>query len=398
VNAVATRFRGRVVLLGPALVAAAAYVDPGNVASNTAAGARYGYLLVWVVVAANLMAGLVQYLSAKLGLLTGQSLPEVLADRLPRAGRYAYWVQAEVVTMATDLAEVLGGALALALLFDLPLLWGGVVTTVVSMLLLALRTRRFERVVIGMLAVVAVGFVAGLFVAPPDPGATAAGLVPAFAGGDSVLLAAAMLGATVMPHAVYAHSALVRDRHGQAGPALLAATCTDVTLALLVAGAVNLSLLLLGATALDGDARTGTIEGVHAAIGDHLGAGVALLFAIGLLCSGFASTAVGSYAGAVVMGGLLRRRVPMVARRVVTAVPALVVLALGVDPTAALILSQVVLSFGIPLALIPLVVLTSSRAVQGADSNRAGVVVAAVVVCVAIVGLNLTLLALTFLP
>ena len=392
------RVRSQVVLLGPALVAAAAYVDPGNVASNTAAGARYGYLLVWVVVCANLMAGLVQYLSAKLGVLTGQSLPELLRDRLPRAGRYAYWLQAEVVTMATDLAEVLGGALALALLFDLPLLWGGIVTTAVSTLLLAVRTRRFEGLVIALLAVVAIGFVAGLFVAPPDPGGTLAGLVPAFAGGDSVLLAAAMLGATVMPHAVYAHSALARDRHGQAGPRLLSATRIDVTFALLVAGAVNLSLLLLGATALGGDSQTGTIEGVHAAVGAHLGAGVALLFAVGLLCSGLASTAVGSYAGGVVMGGLLHRTVPLVVRRLVTAVPALVVLAVGVDPTAALILSQVVLSFGIPFALIPLVVMTSSRAVLGAARNRPGTTVAAVVVCAAIVGLNLTLLGSTFLP
>jgi manganese transport protein len=274
------------------------------------------------------------------------------------------------------------------------------------MVILGYRDRRgqrsFEWVVAGMLCVVAVGFVAGLFVAPPDPAAAASGLVPAFADGGSVLLAAAMLGATVMPHAIYAHSALARDRHGHvrapARPRLLAATRVDVTVALLVAGAVNLSLLLLGATALDGDERAETIEGVHTAVGEHLGTGVALLFAIGLLCSGLASTAVGSYAGSVVMGGLLRRSVPRFVRRVVTAIPALVVLAVGIDPTAALIVSQVVLSFGIPFALIPLVVLTSRRSVLGADRNRVGTVVAATVVCAAIVALNVTLLALTLLP
>jgi manganese transport protein len=394
------------VLLGPAMVAAAAYVDPGNVASNTTAGARYGYLLVWVVVGANVMAGLVQYLSAKLGIVTGRSLPEVLGDRLSHGGRLAYWLQAELVTMATDIAEVLGGAIALALLFDLPLLWGGVVTAVVSMALLGTRDRggprRFERLIIGMLGVVAVGFVAGLLVAPPDGGAVADGLLPAFAGGDSVLLAAAMLGATVMPHAVYAHSALARDRHGQAfGPRrarLLAATRVDVTIALLVAGAVNLGLLLLGATTLSGDTRSDTIEGVHAAIGDHLGAGVALLFAIGLLCSGLASTAVGCYSGSVVMGGLLRRSVPLVTRRAITAIPALAVLAAGVEPTTALIVSQVVLSFGIPFALVPLVGLTSRRAVMGTARNHPATVLAAAAVCTAIVGLNAALLVLTFMP
>jgi manganese transport protein len=383
------------------MVAAAAYVDPGNVATNTVAGARYGYLLVWVVVAANAMAGLVQYLAAKLGIVTGRSLPEVLQERLPRWGRLAFWAQAELVSMATDLAEVVGGAIALQLLFGLPLLWGGVITAAVSMLVLRAgrngQPQRMHRVVATMLVVVAVGFVGGLFVAPPRPGAVAGGLVPSFGDGGSVLLAAGMLGATVMPHAIYAHSALARDGQGSpaAGPrrmALLAATRVDVTVALLVAGAVNLALLLLGAVTLSGDARAETIEGVHAVLGEQLGPGIAVLFAVGLLFSGIASTAVGSYSGSVVMAGLLRVRVPITVRRSVTALPALLVLAVGLSPSHVLIASQVVLCFGIPFAVIPLVLLTSSRAVMGAEANGRRTIVAAVAACAAIVTLNLVLL------
>ena len=399
----ASRIRGQARLLGPALVAAAAYVDPGNVATNTAAGARYGYLLVWIVVLANVMAGLVQYLSAKLGLVTGQSLPEAMRNRLSRPARLAYWAQAEIVTMATDLAEVLGGAIALWLLFGLPLLWGGVLTTVVSLFILHVRERggqvRFERLIVIMLGVVAIGFLAGLVTNPPGPEA-ASGLVPRFAGSDSIVLAAAMLGATVMPHAIYVHSALARDRHGSRPTIglkrLLAATRTDVVLALLLAGTVNLSLLLIGATTLDGDGRTETIEGVHAAIVDNLGVVVGLLFAVGLLFSGWASTAVGCYSGSVVMSGLLGLKVPLLLRRLVTAIPALIVLAIGVAPMTALIASQIVLSFGIPFALIPLVLLTSRHSVMGQDRNRPGTIAAAGAVCAAIVSLNVMLIGFTF--
>jgi manganese transport protein len=397
--------RRHVVLLGPALVAAAAYVDPGNVATNVTAGARYGYLLVWVVVAANLMAGLLQYLSAKLGLVTGQSLPEVLRERLPAPARLGYWLQAEVVSMATDLAEVLGGAVALNLLFGVPLLAGGVITVVVSIAVLGVQRRHgqytFERVVVAMLVVVAVGFVAGLVSEPPDPGAVAGGLVPGFADGHSVLLAAGMLGATVMPHAIYLHSALARDRHGHARTTaerrlLLSATKTDVTVALVLAGAVNLGLLLLGATALGQGEPAESLPDVHAALAENLGPVIAAVFAVGLLFSGLASTAVGCYAGATVMGGLLRVRVPLLARRLVTAVPALVVISAGVDPTTALILSQVVLSLGIPFALIPLVVLTSRRDVMGDDANRPATMVASGVAVTLVVGLNLALIALAW--
>lgn len=400
--------RRSVGLLGPAFVAAIAYVDPGNVATNTSAGARYGYLLLWVVVTANLVACLVQYLSAKLGLVTGRSLPEVVRARLEARGhgrwaRILYWLQAEIVAMATDLAEVLGGAIALGLLFDLPLLLGGLITGVVSTVVLLVGDRRgqrrFEQIVTTMLVVLAIGFVAGLFVAPPDPGGLVAGLVPRFTDSGSVLLAAGVLGATVMPHAVYLHSALARDRHGRTAPgplrrSLLRVTRVDVVLALLVAGAVNAAMMMLGATTLDvADAES--LEDVHAALDVSVGPVVATMFAVALLLSGLASTSVGCYAGSVIMDGLLRVRVPLLARRVVTMIPALVVLAIGADPTMALILSQVVLSFGIPFALIPLVRLTSSRAVMGDDTNHPVTTAAAVVVATGIVALNVVLVYLT---
>ncbi|GAB3870031.1 Nramp family divalent metal transporter [Kibdelosporangium lantanae] len=398
-----SRVRAGISLLGPAFVAAIAYVDPGNVATNTAAGARYGYLLVWVVVVANVMAGLVQYLSAKLGLVTGLSLPEAVRDRVSTPVRLAYWAQAEVVAMATDLAEVLGGAIALNLLFDLPLLVGGLVTGAVSTGLLLVQDRRgqrpFERVITGLLLVIAIGFVAGLFVSPPSGSGLLTGLVPRFADSSSVLLAAGMLGATVMPHAVYLHSALARDRHGKQTrrplDRLLVATRYDVGIAMVFAGAVNLAMLLLAATALAGFADVDTLPAVHAAIGAQLGPVIAVLFALGLLASGFASTSVGCYAGAVVMGGLLRRRIPLLARRLLTLAPALVLLAIGVDPTWTLVISQVVLSFGIPFALVPLVSLTARKAVMGTYANGRATTVFAWLVAVAVIVLNVALVYLT---
>lgn len=390
-------------LLGPAFVAAIAYVDPGNVAANLSAGAKYGYLLVWVLVLANAMAVVVQYLSAKLGLVTGRSLPEMLGDRMPRTARVLFWVQAELVAVATDLAEVIGGALALAILFDLPLLLGGVIVGAVSMWILALQRegqRRFEHVIVALLAVITIGFVAGLFVSPLDWGAAAGGLVPRFDGTETVLLAAGMLGATVMPHAIYLHSSLARDRHGVTrDPArlrmLLRVTRWDVVLALVVAGGVNIAMLLLAASSLPGVAGTDTIPGAAAAISTHLGPAIGVIFGIGLLASGLASTSVGSYAGAEIMGGLLRIRIPLMLRRLLTLLPALAVLGFGIDPTWALVLSQVALSFGIPFAIVPLIWLTGRRAVMGEFANRRPLAIAAVVTAALIVALNALLIALT---
>ncbi|WP_313540768.1 Nramp family divalent metal transporter [Leifsonia aquatica] len=391
-------------LLGPAFVAAIAYVDPGNVAANLTAGAQYGYLLVWVLVAANAIAVFVQFQSAKLGIVTGKSLPELLGSRLGTGSRRAYWVQAELVAAATDIAEVIGGAIALNLLFGLPLPIGGLIVGIASIGILSIQSRRgqrpFEVVVIALLGVIAVGFLAGMFVSPVDWGAAAGGLVPRFDGAPTVLLAASMLGATVMPHAIYLHSALARDRHGVSADAgrvrtLLRATRLDVVLALILAGAVNIAMLLVAAASLRGVDGTDSIEGAHAAISSALGPAVGVVFAIGLLASGLASTSVGSYAGATIMGGLLTVRVPLLARRVVTLIPAVVILAVGVDPTWALVLSQVFLSLGIPFAMIPLLRLTGSKEVMGDRADALWVRVAGGVVAGLVVVLNLALVVLT---
>ncbi|WP_428847118.1 Nramp family divalent metal transporter [Nocardia arthritidis] len=398
------RARAATVLLGPAFVAAIAYVDPGNVASNVSAGAQYGYLLVWVIVMANIMAAQVQFLSAKLGLVTGRTLPEVVRDRAKRPVRLAYWAQAELAAMATDLAEVVGGAIALNLLFHLPLVVGGLITGVVSMGLLAVQNRGgqrpFERVIIGLLAVISVGFVASLVISPPPIADAAAGLLPRFDGTQSVLLAAAMIGATVMPHAIYLHSGLARDRHGHQEPGvarakLLRVNKYDVGIAMVIAGTVNLAMLLMAAHTFGGRDDVDTIEAAHAAVRDALGPTAALLLAVGLLASGLASTSVGAYAGAMIMEGLLHRQIPILLRRLVTLVPAIAILAIGFDPTRALIVSQVVLSFGIPFALIPLVRFTSDRGLMGSDVNHRVTTFFAWIVAVIITGLNILLIYLT---
>ncbi|MFC2361108.1 MAG: Nramp family divalent metal transporter, partial [Actinomyces dentalis] len=437
-------------------------VDPGNVAANITAGARYGYSLVWVLVLANTMAVLIQYQSAKLGIVTGRSLPEVLGDRLGRRSRLAFWAQAELVAAATDLAEVIGGAIALHLLLGLPLLTGGCLIGAVSMLLLALQERRsqrtFEGVVVGLLVVVTIGFVGGLVVAPPDWSATAAGLIPRLRDSGGLLVAASMLGATVMPHAIYLHSSLVRDHHdevgeghasrsaddgpgdstvpagpagstGSTGPAvpagatdpggpavpvrparpadpragdgqartarLIRATRVDVVWALAVAGAVNIALLLLAASALSGAEGTDTIEGAHAAITASLGPAVGVIFAVGLLASGLASTSVGAYAGSEIMAGLLHVRVPLLLRRAVTLIPALVIIGVGAEPTWALVLSQVVLSFGIPLAIVPLMRATGSEALMGRWRDGAPLRWTAQASAALIIALNVALVWLT---
>ncbi|MBC7633050.1 MAG: Nramp family divalent metal transporter [Flavobacterium sp.] len=395
----------RIGLLGPAFIAAVAYVDPGNVATNVTAGSRFGYTLVWVVVMANIMAVLVQYLSAKLGMVTGRSLAGHMGERLPKGPRIAYWLQAETIAIATDLAEVVGGAIALNLLFDLPLVLGAIITAAVAMVILRIGDLRgqsaLERVIVGFLALIAVGFMAGLFVKPPEAGPLAAGLVPMFEGSDSVLLASGIIGATVMPHVIYLHSCLTVGRLGRRGEGLsmrqlLAGTRTDVVLALIVAGVLNLSLLVVAAASLNGLPGTDTLQGVHDVVSTELGAGVALLFAVALLGSGLASTSIGSAAGAEVMKGLLGVRLPLLVRRIVTLIPALIVLALGAEPSRALVISQVVLSIGIPFALIPLVSLTARRDVMGEHVNRLGTTAAACLVTAIVIALNVSLLWLTF--
>jgi len=389
-------------LWGPAFVASVAYVDPGNVAANLTSGARYGYRLLWVLVAANGIAMVVQYLSAKLGLVAGASLPTLLGQRLRRGPRLAFFVQAEIVAIATDVAEVIGGALALRILFGLPLPLGGVIVGAVSWLLLSLQARHgervFENIIIALLVTIVGGFVAGLFVSGIHWTDAAAGLVPSFAGSDSVLLAASMLGATVMPHAIYAHSALALDRHGSVAdlllPRFLRSARWEVAASMLMAGAVNIAMLLLAAAALPDAADTDTIDGAHAAIAAGLGPVVGVLFGVGLLASGLTSTSVGAYAGVAIMQGLTHRKVRPSTIRLVTLAPALVILTLGVDPTWALVISQVVLSFGIPFALVPLVRLSGGPLLGRYANSRPLGLVAWLAVAI-IIALNVVLLWLT---
>ena len=391
-------------LLGPAFVAAVAYVDPGNFAANFSAGAQYGYMLLWVLIVANVMAMLVQYLSAKVGVVTGMSLPEVVATKLGRKSRLAYWFQAELVAASCDLAEVIGGAIALKLLFDVPLVAGGVITGLVSLLLLATYSRRgqktYERLIIGMLIIIPVGFLVGLIMHPPDPGAMLSGVVPRLEGKDTVLLAVAMLGATIMPHVVYLHSALSRNRHGKLeGKKLtevLRATKIDVVIAMVCAGSVNIAMLLLAAAALRGNSSAESLEGIFLALGDTLAPLVAWLFALGLLVSGFASTAVGTQAGEVIMAGLLKRRVHPLLRRSVVIIPSIILLAFAVDPTQALIISQVVLSFGIPFALAPLALAASSKRIMGEARTKRPVTIAIFGITGFVSILNIVLIWLTF--
>lgn len=390
-------------LLGPAFVAAVAYVDPGNFATNIAAGSRFGTLLVWVIVLSNLIAVLVQYLSAKLGIATGQGLARNCREVFPGRVTRALWLQAELVAMATDLAEVLGGALALNLLFGMPLLLGGMVTGVVAFAMLALTgrgQRPYERVVIGMLTVILIGFVVDLLRSGPDVAAVGTGLVPRLQGTDTLLLACGILGATVMPHVIYLHATLTGLRAAPLDAvgrrALLAAQKLDISIAMVVASVVNLSMLVLAATLFfhGGGSTTvvDTIEKAHAGLRDQLGSGAALGFALALLASGLAASSVGTYSGQTVMEGFLRRDVQLFVRRGVTLAPALVVLAIGVDPTRALVLSQVVLSFGIPFALVPLVLLTRRREVMGEFANRRLTTVAGCAVAATISVLNVFLL------
>jgi manganese transport protein len=397
--------RGRLALLGPAFVAAVAYIDPGNFATNIAGGAQYGFLLVWVIVAANLMAMLVQYLSAKVGIATGKNLPELCRAHFPRPATWGLWVQAEIVAIATDLAEFVGAAIALNLLFGVPPFAAGLITAVVAFGILALQQRgyrRFELAIAGFLAIVCLGFLYDLSQVSVDTDAFASGFIPGFEGTDSVMLAVGILGATVMPHVVYLHSALVQHRIPSRDDAerrsLLRFQRIDVVIAMGLAGVINLTMLVVAASLFHATGNSGidTIEGAHAGFERLIGGGAALAFAVALLASGLSSSSVGTYAGQVVMQGFIDRRIPLFLRRLVTMAPALVVLAIGVNATDALVVSQVVLSFGIPFALVPMILLTRRADVMGALVNRRATTVIASVVATLIIALNAFLLQQTF--
>ena len=399
------RLRMLASLLGPAFVACIAYVDPGNFATNIAGGATYGYLLLWVLLAANLMAMLIQNLSAKIGIATGRNLPELCREHFSRPVTWGLWAQAEIVAMATDLAEFVGAAIALNLLFGVPLFAAGLITAVVSFALLGLQARgyrRFELVIGFLLGIILLGFLYDTLRIGFDLGDAAKGFVPHFDGSDSVLLATGILGATVMPHVIYLHSALTQDRIRPRGDAekrtLLRFQRVDITIAMGIAGLVNMSMLVIAASLFFNSPLQGldTIEGAHAGFRQLVGPEAAAAFACALLASGFASSSVGTYAGQVVMQGFIARAVPLVLRRLITMTPALIVLALGLDPTRSLVISQVVLSFGIPFALFPLVLLTRRADVMGALVNRRLTTAAAALVAAAIIALNAFLIVQTF--
>ena len=388
--------------LGPAFVAAVAYVDPGNFATNMAGGAQFGYALGWVVLGANLMAMLVQTLSAKLGIATGLSLPEVCRERFPRPAVVFLWLQAELVAMATDLAEFTGAALGLNLVFGLPLWVSALLAGLATFAVLALEVggfRRLEAAITALVGVVVLAFCIEILMSRPSPGAVAAGAFNPHLPGGAALLAVSIVGATVMPHVIYLHSALVRGRVADTTEErrrrIFRFEIVDVFCAMGLAGLINLAMLATAAAVFftRGDTTAGqdlgqVVTGLDAFVGQHAGT----VFGVALLVSGIASSCVGTMSGQVVMEGFLHRRIPVFVRRAVTMVPALVLLAVGFNPTRALVLSQVFLSFGIPFALIPLVWFTARRSVMGALVNRRPTSVAAFAVTAVIVGLNVYLL------
>jgi manganese transport protein len=401
------RLRAAVTMLGPAFVASIAYVDPGNFATNMQGGARYGYLLLWVVLVANLMAMLVQYLSAKLGIITGRSLPEQVRERFPRPVSWGMWLQAEAMAMATDIAEFVGAALGLNLLFGIALLPAGLITCVITFAILGLQARGyrpFELAITALLGLIVAGFLyQTLRIGPSAPGSLR-GLVPATNGTGSLYLAAGILGATVMPHAIYLHSALTKSRtpcgDDRDRRRVLKFAQLDVLTALGLAGLVNMAMLAVAARAFHTPSLSNlaTIGQAHAELGKLAGGTAALAFAGALLASGVSSSSVGTYAGQVVMAGFTNFRVPLAARRAITMLPALAILATGSNTTDALVLSQVVLSFGIPFALLPLVVLTSQARIMGGHANRRPTTICACVCVAVIIALNAMILSQQLAP
>ena len=388
--------------LGPAFIASVAYVDPGNFATDVAGGAKYGYLLLWAVLAANLMAMLVQTLSAKLGIATGRNLAEVCRDNLSRRVSFGLWVQAEVIAMATDLAEVLGAALGLSLLFGIPLGWGAVIAVAAAFTILALQAsgfRQLEAVIAVFVGVIVVAFAFELLAVTPDPGKMADDLFSPSFDGEALLIAVGIIGATVMPHVIYLHSALTQSRvRGKTERELKRIQRferIDVLLAMSIAGLVNLSMLSIFAARFFGTGAESIEDAFHGLHADP-GRWAAVLLGVALLASGLSSSSVGTLAGQIVMQGFIQRQIPLFARRAITAAPALIVAFLGVAPTRALVLSQVVLSFGIPFALVPLVLFTSSRRVMGGLVNNRLTTVAAWAIAVVISVLNVFLLVETF--
>jgi manganese transport protein len=392
--------------LGPAFVACVAYIDPGNFATNIAGGAKFGYTLAWVIVASNLMAMLIQMLSAKLGIATGRNLPEVCRENYSRRTSIGLWIQAEIIAMATDLAEFLGAALGFHLLLGIDLFPAAILTGIATFLILGLQRfglRTFEAVIAALVATIGACYLAELYYAHPPLGTVGLHLLkPQFQGSESVLLAVGILGATVMPHVIYLHSALTQNRvipqNDAEAKRLYRFTQLDVVIAMSIAGLINLSMLVMAASTFfrSGLLDITSLESAHRTLEPVLGGAASTLFALALLASGLSSATVGTLSGQVVMQGFIRRRIPVFVRRLVTMIPALVVAAIGLDPSRTLVLSQVVLSFGIPFALIPLVWFTSRKKIMGALVNRRTTTAVAALVAAGISVLNVFLLGQTF--
>lgn len=388
--------------LGPAFIASIAYVDPGNFATNIQGGAKFGYTLLWVVVASNLMAMLVQSLSAKLGIATGHNLAELCRDHFSRPVVWGMWLIMELVAIATDLAEFIGAAVGFNLLFHIPLWLAGLITAFITFLILALQSRGFrpmEAVITALLGVIALCYVIETFLDKPDWAKVAFhAVVPGFSGAESVLLATGILGATIMPHVIFLHSSLTQGRIVTNRPdqkrRLFFYELADVTIAMGVAGFVNAAMLMMAAATFhrQGLSHIASIEEAHLTLQPLLGAAAGWVFAISLLAAGLASTTVGTMAGQVIMQGFLRRHIPIWLRRLITIVPSLIVIFLGCDPTRTLVISQVVLSFGLPFAIIPLVMFTRRRDLMGTLVNWRSTTAIAWMVATLVISLNLYLL------
>jgi manganese transport protein len=392
--------------LGPAFIASVAYVDPGNFATNIQGGAQFGYLLLWVVVASNLIAMLIQTLSAKLGLVTGMNLAEHCRAQFPRPVVIAMWFLMEIVAMATDLAEFMGAALGFQLLLGVPLMWGAILTALVTMLILGLERygfRPLEAVISAMVGSIALCYVIETFIVRPDWGLVAYhAVVPRFSGAESILLATGILGATVMPHAIFLHSALMQGRivvrDKQRLQSLYHFEIADVAIAMGIASFVNAAMLIMAAATFyeTGHTAVATIEEAYRTLEPLLGSSAKWIFGVSLLFSGLSSATVGTSAGQVIMQGFLQRHVPIWLRRLVTMAPSLVVIGMGLDPTRTLVLSQVVLSFGLPFAIIPLVMFTRRADIMGDLVNRRITTISAALIAGLIVLLNAFLIYKTF--
>jgi manganese transport protein len=398
---------GRILpFMGPAFIACIAYIDPGNFATNIQGGAQFGYLLVWVIIASNLMAMLVQTLSAKLGIATGLNLAEHCRARFPRPVVWALWALMEVAAMATDLAEFLGAAVGFNLLFHIPLFIAGILTGIVTLIILGLERHGFrplEAVITAFVGVIAMSYVIEMFIAKPDWGlAGYHAIVPQFSGTESILLGTGILGATVMPHVIFLHSSLTQGRIVTHDPQqqrrLFHFQLFDVMVAMGIAGLVNAAMLVMAASTFfaQGLTNIGTIDEAYRTLQPLLGMAASWVFAISLLASGLSSATVGTMAGQVIMQGFLHRRISIWIRRLVTMIPSLIVIAIGLEPTRVLVISQVVLSFALPFAIIPLVIFTSRRKLMGILVNRRTTTLLAGIVATLIVVLNVFLLYETF--